>query len=131
MRFLNRDTLRAGLCAALLCACGNDDADKTTADSAVETGDGGESDAGAGSCKGTGDKDVGTKGEAEKAHPGDTDATQLPIVFVHGFVGSASQFDSQAQRFVANGYPPNKLRAMDHDGAPLTTTQFVAPLTRA
>jgi pimeloyl-ACP methyl ester carboxylesterase len=116
MRFLNRETLRASLCAVVLCACGNDDADKTTADSAAEVADGGENDAGTGSCKGTGDKDVGTMAEAEKSHPGDTDATQLPIVFVHGFVGSASQFDSQAQRLVANGYSPNKLFAHDHDG---------------
>jgi pimeloyl-ACP methyl ester carboxylesterase len=61
-------------------------------------------------------------------HPGDKDKSILPIVFLHGFAGSASQFDSQAQRFVLNGYPPNKLHAFDHDGASLTTTAFEAPL---
>ena len=41
----------------------------------------------------------------------------LPIVFVHGFAGSAQQYESQAMRFVANGYPRNRIRAIDHDGA--------------
>jgi len=41
----------------------------------------------------------------------------LPIVFVHGFAGSAQQFQSQAMRFVANGYPAERLRAYEHDGA--------------
>ena len=40
-----------------------------------------------------------------------------PIVFVHGFAGSAQQYESQAQRFVANGYPAERLLAYDHDGA--------------
>jgi pimeloyl-ACP methyl ester carboxylesterase len=61
-------------------------------------------------------------------HPGDLDKSILPIVFLHGLAGSASQFDSQAQRFVANGYPPSKLHAFDHDGEPLSTTAFVEPL---
>ena len=64
----------------------------------------------------------------EPVHPGDQDKTILPIVFVHGYAGSASQFDSQAQRFVANGYPPNKLRAYDHDGAGALTGGFVPGL---
>ena len=41
----------------------------------------------------------------------------LPIVFVHGFAGSAQQFESQAMRFVANGYPQERIVAYDHDGA--------------
>jgi pimeloyl-ACP methyl ester carboxylesterase len=41
----------------------------------------------------------------------------LPIVFIHGFAGSAQQYMSQAMRFVANGYPPDRIRAFDHDGA--------------
>lgn len=43
----------------------------------------------------------------------------LPIVFIHGFAGSAQQYMSQAMRFVANGYPPERIRAFDHDGAGL------------
>lgn len=45
------------------------------------------------------------------------DEVALPIVFVHGFAGSAQQFESQAMRFVANGYPRERIIAYDHDGA--------------
>jgi pimeloyl-ACP methyl ester carboxylesterase len=41
----------------------------------------------------------------------------LPIVFVHGFAGSAQQFESQAMRFVANGYPQERIVVYEHDGA--------------
>ncbi len=49
-----------------------------------------------------------------------------PVVFVHGFSGSASQFESQAQRFIANGYPPEYLAVYEHDtgtGAPAPENQ--------
>jgi pimeloyl-ACP methyl ester carboxylesterase len=45
------------------------------------------------------------------------DDVARPIVFVHGFAGSAQQFESQAMRFVANGYPEERIVAYDHDGA--------------
>lgn len=45
------------------------------------------------------------------------DDVALPIVFVHGFAGSAQQFESQAIRFAANGYPQDRIVAYDHDGA--------------
>jgi pimeloyl-ACP methyl ester carboxylesterase len=45
------------------------------------------------------------------------DEVALPIVFVHGFAGSAQQYESQAMRFVANGYPQERILAYDHDGA--------------
>lgn len=45
------------------------------------------------------------------------DDVALPIVFVHGFAGSAQQYESQAMRFVANGYPADRIVAYDHDGA--------------
>ena len=45
----------------------------------------------------------------------------LPIVFVHGYAGSAQQWQSQAMRFVANGYPPDRIIAYEHDGAGLDT----------
>ena len=45
------------------------------------------------------------------------DDVALPIVFVHGFAGSAQQYESQAMRFVANGYPQDRIVAYDHDGA--------------
>ncbi|HEX7133982.1 MAG TPA: alpha/beta fold hydrolase [Iamia sp.] len=50
----------------------------------------------------------------------------LPIVFVHGFAGSAQQYESQAMRFVANGYPQERIIAYDHDGAGLDTEAYVA-----
>ena len=49
----------------------------------------------------------------------------LPIIFVHGFAGSAQQYDSQAQRFVANGYPMDRIRAFDHDGAGFDVAGYV------
>jgi pimeloyl-ACP methyl ester carboxylesterase len=52
----------------------------------------------------------------------------LPIVFVHGFAGSAQQFQSQAQRFVMNGYPSERLRAYEHDGVATDIPGFVVGL---
>ncbi len=49
----------------------------------------------------------------------------LPIVFVHGFAGSAQQYESQAQRFVANGWPEERLLAYDHDGAGVDIPGYV------
>ncbi len=64
--------------------------------------------------------------EAPARFPGGTDPlpalpeeVTLPLVFVHGFAGSASQYQSQAMRFVANGYPAERIIAYDHDGAGL------------
>lgn len=45
------------------------------------------------------------------------DDVALPIVFVHGFAGSAQQYESQKTRFVANGYPADRIVAFEHDGA--------------
>jgi pimeloyl-ACP methyl ester carboxylesterase len=52
----------------------------------------------------------------------------LPIVFVHGFAGSAQQYESQAQRFEANGYPPEHIVAYDHDGAGVDIGGYVQGL---
>lgn len=52
----------------------------------------------------------------------------LPIVFVHGFAGSAQQYESQAIRFVANGYPQERIVAYDHDGAGLDLEAYAAGL---
>jgi pimeloyl-ACP methyl ester carboxylesterase len=54
------------------------------------------------------------------------DDVALPIVFVHGFAGSAQQFQSQAMRFVANGYPAERLRAFDHDGQGVLLTEYAS-----
>jgi len=67
--------------------------------------------------------------------PGGTDplpplpqSVTLPIVFVHGFAGSAQQYQSQAMRFVANGYPQDHIRAFEHNGGPVGD-DFVAGLS--
>ncbi len=41
-----------------------------------------------------------------------------PVVFVHGGFGSATQFESQAQRLMTNGYPLNYLAAYEHNTGP-------------
>jgi len=51
---------------------------------------------------------------------------EYPIVFVQGYSGSASQFESQAQRFIANGYPLNYLYAFEHDTSSSTTDVITA-----
>jgi pimeloyl-ACP methyl ester carboxylesterase len=56
------------------------------------------------------------------------DDVALPIVFVHGFAGSAQQYESQAMRFVANGYPAERIVAYDHDGAGLDIEGYTAGL---
>lgn len=48
----------------------------------------------------------------------------LPIVFVHGFAGSAQQYETQAIRFIDNGYPAERIVAYDHDGAGMDITGY-------
>ncbi|WP_233510979.1 lipase/acyltransferase domain-containing protein [Actinomadura craniellae] len=40
---------------------------------------------------------------------------QRPVIFVHGFSGSGSQFDTQARRFAGNGYPIDHIEAHEYD----------------
>ena len=47
-----------------------------------------------------------------------------PIVFVHGFAGSAAQFESQAMRFESNGYPANYIFAYEYDSSPGLSPNF-------
>jgi len=87
----------------------------------------------------TSEEDAGARGEAADAakeqdsgsdagpNSGSTDlAAALPIVFIHGYTGSAQQFTSDAIRFVANGYPSERLRAYEHDGVGMDLSVFVA-----
>lgn len=53
------------------------------------------------------------------------DAVAVPIVFVHGFAGSAQQIESNAMRFEMNGYPVDRIFAYEQDGAGLDPTVFV------
>lgn len=56
------------------------------------------------------------------------DAVALPIVFVHGFAGSAQQIESNAMRFEMNGYPVDRIVAYEQDGAGLDPSVFVPGL---
>lgn len=38
-----------------------------------------------------------------------------PVIFIHGGAGSAAQFESQAMRFMSNGYPKSHLHALEYD----------------
>jgi pimeloyl-ACP methyl ester carboxylesterase len=53
---------------------------------------------------------------------------RLPIVFVHGNSGSAQQFETQFQRFTANGYPQELLYAYEYDSSAPDNTTAVADL---
>jgi len=39
----------------------------------------------------------------------------LPVIFVHGFAGSAAQYQSQAMRFSSNGIPDERILAFEYD----------------
>jgi pimeloyl-ACP methyl ester carboxylesterase len=38
-----------------------------------------------------------------------------PVIFVHGFVGSGAQFESQQMRFTSNGYPQKRIHVLEYD----------------
>ena len=59
-----------------------------------------------------------------EAHP----RSLLPIVFVHGNSGSATQFETQFQRFTANGYPQRLLYAYEYDSSQPSDAAAVAGL---
>lgn len=41
----------------------------------------------------------------------------LPLIFVHGVAGSASQYQTQAMRFASNGYPDDHILAFEYSTA--------------
>jgi pimeloyl-ACP methyl ester carboxylesterase len=45
----------------------------------------------------------------------DAQAAPRPIIFVHGVLGSANQFESQSMRFTSNGYPIDRVVGFDYD----------------
>jgi pimeloyl-ACP methyl ester carboxylesterase len=114
---LNASLCRRALFIAVLpcaLACSDDDSPGTRAGSNTE------SDAGPG-----GSDAAVMHADGTDPLPPLPDDVALPIVFVHGFAGSAQQFQSQAMRFVANGYPQERLRAFEHDGAGGVTQEFL------
>ena len=42
-------------------------------------------------------------------------AAPRPVIFVHGVLGSANQFESQSMRFTSNGYPIDHVVGLDYD----------------
>jgi pimeloyl-ACP methyl ester carboxylesterase len=92
--------------------------------SACSSDDGGDGDSADGGTAQAADRTEGTD-----PLPPLPDDVALPIVFVHGFAGSAQQVESNAMRFVANGYPAERIVAYDHDGAGLDIPGYTAGLT--
>lgn len=74
-----------------------------------------------------GDGEIVVTGGTENLPPIAEDKA-LPIVFVHGFAGSAQQYESQALRFAANGYPLDRVYAYDHNGEGFDVAGFIAGL---
>ncbi|WP_339648296.1 alpha/beta fold hydrolase [Halopseudomonas pelagia] len=56
----------------------------------------------------------------------DIDYDLRPVVFIHGGAGSASQFESQAQRFIANGYPRDYLATFEYDTSAIDSDEYLA-----
>src|SRR3972149_6604570 len=54
---------------------------------------------------------LGLSTSADAKHLGN----MRPMVFVHGYTGSAAQFEWQAMRFAGNGYPQEYLNVFEYD----------------
>jgi pimeloyl-ACP methyl ester carboxylesterase len=67
-------------------------------------------------------------GGAQAAGPGH--GRHLPVIFVHGFSGSAGQFQTQARRLAGNGYRADLIEAHEYDSLfqQNTTEQVFAAL---
>jgi pimeloyl-ACP methyl ester carboxylesterase len=50
-----------------------------------------------------------------------------PMIFVHGYTGSAYQFEWQAMRFASNGYPQAYLNAFEYDSVKYATDPTFRP----
>ena len=73
---------------------------------------------------------LATTGPAAAGQPKPKKPKLNPVIFVHGFVGSGAQFESQQQRFTSNGYPQRLIAALDYDStfALMTREQVYARL---
>ena len=140
-------SLRIGLAVALLgsaLGCSSDDGTGTVRGEATRDASSGQDDGGAGRDGGGDEPDasgepgqpgelpgggkVGINEDGVDPLPPLPEALTLPIVFAHGFAGSAQQYESQAMRFAANGYPQERIVAYDHDGAGLDIAAYVQGL---
>lgn len=67
----------------------------------------------------------------DKERDGSVDFGLRPVLFIHGGAGSASQFESQAMRFRANGYPRSYLAVYEYDTSSNTGQNPVDPVQAA
>lgn len=59
---------------------------------------------------------LGAPGASARAlHRGAVDYSHNPVIFVHGFAGSGSQFESQQMRLTSNGYPERYIFVFEFD----------------
>jgi pimeloyl-ACP methyl ester carboxylesterase len=58
-------------------------------------------------------------------------ANARPMIFVHGYTGSAQQYEWQAMRFASNGYPQEYLNAFDYDSVQYATNPAFRPVVYA
>ncbi|WP_101834088.1 lipase [Frankia canadensis] len=77
----------------------------------------------AGGGSASADAEAGALGRELAAPVAPPDTSRTPIVFLHGNLGSGEQFESQAQRFASNGYPADRITALDHDASSSTVTE--------
>jgi pimeloyl-ACP methyl ester carboxylesterase len=94
----------------------------------ASAGSGGSDAAGSGGAAGASEAGAGGAGGGTDALPPLPADKALPIIFVHGYAGSASQYASQKMRFVANGYPADRIIAFEHDGAGFDTAGYANAL---
>lgn len=57
---------------------------------------------------------AGDEGNGGTEPPGAVEDA-LPMIFVHGFLGSGQQFEAQALRFASNGYPDDHIESLEYD----------------
>jgi pimeloyl-ACP methyl ester carboxylesterase len=58
---------------------------------------------------------VGLMLAAPAAAPKGKTSRLNPVIFIHGFVGSGAQFESQQMRFTSNGYPQRLISVLEYD----------------
>ena len=62
---------------------------------------------------------------APAANAAGVDYNHNAVIFVHGFVGSGAQFESQKLRFTSNGYPDSYVTVFEYDSTTALATEPV------
>lgn len=86
---------------------------------------------GCGSSDESSEKELPEDQPSQEQPPQEQYSGPLPVLFIHGTSGSASQFQSQAQRFLANGYTIEHLDAWEYDSGPLAEAAGTLALEQA